>query len=183
VFTVSDSVRVSVGAAMQAYAGNDTIAVKGIPHQLYGSGGTNYTWTSPTALIQTPFIKNAKAILNNDAVFYLKVSDGIGCEGFDTVFVKVYEGPKYYIPNAFTPNGDGVNDIFRAIPVGIANTTYFRIFNRFGELVFETNQWLKGWDGKYKGKDQANGTYVWIVTGTDRNFNKVSEQGTVNLIR
>jgi gliding motility-associated-like protein len=183
VFTVSDSVKVSVGAAVQAYAGNDTIAVKGVPHQLYGLGSTNYTWTSPTALIQNPFVKNAKAILNSDAVFYLKVSDGLGCAGYDTVFVKVYEGPKYYIPNAFTPNGDGINDIFRAIPVGIANTTSFRIFNRFGELVFETNKWLKGWEGTYKGKKQPSGTYVWIVTGTDRNFNKVTEQGTVNLIR
>jgi gliding motility-associated-like protein len=183
VFNISDSVKVAVQPVVQAYAGNDTIAVKGIPHQLYGSGGTIYTWTSSTALIETASAKNAKAILNNDAVFYLKVSDGVGCVGYDTVFVKVYEGPKYYIPNSFTPNGDGINDIFRAIPVGISYTTYFRVYNRLGELVFETNKWLKGWDGTYKGKDQPNGTYVWIVYGTDRNLNKVIEKGTVNLIR
>ena len=65
----------------------------------------------------------------------------------------------------------------------MANTVYFRVYNRYGELIFETNKWLKGWDGTYKGKDQPNGVYIWMISGTDRNFNKVNEQGTVNLIR
>ena len=182
-FTSTDIVRVTIQAPIKAFAGNDTIAVKGVPHQLYGSGGLNYVWSSPSASVLSPFVKNTKAIINNDAVFYLKVTDGVGCAGFDTVFVKVYEGPKYYIPNAFTPNGDGNNDVFRAIPVGMANTVYFRVYNRYGELIFETNKWLKGWDGTYKGKDQPNGVYIWMISGTDRNFNKVNEQGTVNLIR
>ena len=182
-FTSTDSVRVTIQAPIAANAGSDTIAVKGSQHQLYGSGGTNYTWSSPTANVLNPFIKNPKAIINNDAVFYLKVTDGVGCAGYDTVYVKVYDGPKYYIPNAFTPNGDGVNDIFRPIPVGISNTVYFRVFNRYGELVFETNSYLKGWDGSYKGKQQPNDVYIWMISGTDRNFNKVNEKGTVNLIR
>ena len=182
-FTATDVMKVIIQPQIYAFAGNDTIAVKGIPHQLYGSGGGNYLWTSPTANVLSPLIKNPKAIINNDAVFYLKVTDGVGCAGFDTVFVKVYDGPKYYIPNAFTPNGDGVNDIFRPIPVGISNTVFFRVFNRYGELVFETNQYLKGWDGSYKGKPQPNDVYIWMISGTDRNFNKVNEKGTVNLIR
>jgi gliding motility-associated-like protein len=182
-FTSTDIVKVTIQAPIFASAGRDTIAVKGVQHQLYGSGGLNYTWSSPTATVLSPFVKNPKAIFNNDAMVYLKVTDGVGCAGFDTIFVKVYEGPKYYIPNAFTPNGDGINDIFRATPVGMANTVYFRVFNRYGELVFETNQWLKGWDGTYKGKDQPNDVYIWMISGTDRNFNKVNEKGTVNLIR
>jgi gliding motility-associated-like protein len=182
-FTISDSVKVTVQPIVQAFAGNDTIAVKGVPHRLNASGGTNYLWSSPTAILNNPFSQNTTAILNNDANFYVEVRDAVGCIGYDSVFVKVYNGPTYYVPNTFTPNGDGINDIFRAIPVGMANTTYFRVFNRLGELVFETNKWLKGWDGTFKGKPQPNGTYVWIVAGTDRDYKKVEMKGTVNLVR
>ena len=78
----------------------------------------------------------------------------------------MYNGPTYYVPNAFSPNGDGLNDIFRPIPVGISNTQYFRIFNRYGETVFQTNQWLKGWDGTYNGADQPMGVYIYKIEGT-----------------
>ncbi len=183
-FVVSDSMKLVVQPIIKAFAGNDTIAVKGVSHQLTGTGGLNYTWSTPSgATITNPFAQKAFAILNNDANFYLKVTDAVGCTGYDSIFVKVYDGPTYYVPNAFTPNGDGMNDIFRAIPVGMSNTTYFRVFNRYGNLMFETTQWLKGWDGTFSGKPQPTGTYVWMVSGTDKNYKKVEMKGTVNLIR
>ncbi len=182
-FVSTGTVNAIVQPIVFANAGNDTIAVKGSPHQLQGSGASFYQWSSPTANISNPFTKNPFVVLNNDAVFYLKATDAIGCIGLDTVFVKVLNGPAYYVPNAFTPNGDGQNDIFRAIPVGFANTTYFRVFNRSGLLLFETNQYLKGWDGKFNGKPQPAGVYVWTVAGTDKDFKRVEVKGTVNLLR
>ncbi|MEI2750555.1 MAG: gliding motility-associated C-terminal domain-containing protein [Ferruginibacter sp.] len=106
----------------------------------------------------------------------------IGCSDKDTVFVKVYDGPTYYVPSAFTPNGDGLNDVFRAVPVGISYTEWFRVFNRLGEMVFSTNRWLKGWDGTYLNKRQPNGTYVWVIKGLDRRGKVVEMKGTVILI-
>jgi large repetitive protein len=183
-FSESSTVKIAVQPIVKAFAGNDTIAVKGAPHKLHGEGGLNYTWSSPTGLsITNASSQNAFVTLNNDANFKLKVTDGVGCVGFDEIFIKVYEGPKYYIPNSFTPNGDGLNDIFRVIPAGIANTVYFRVFNRWGEILFETNQWLKGWDGSFKGKPQPNGTYVWMIKGTDKDNKKIELSGTVLLIR
>jgi large repetitive protein len=182
-FSESASIKVLV-QKIKAFAGNDTIAVKGVPHQLQGSGAVNYSWFSPTGVsITNSFSKNAFVTLNDDANIYLTATDAIGCEGRDSIFIKVYDGPNYYVPNAFSPNADGLNDIFRAIPVGMSNTVYFRVFNRLGQLVFETNQWLKGWDGTFLGKPQPNGVYVWTVAGTDRNYKKVEAKGTVNLIR
>jgi large repetitive protein len=182
-FKGSSTVKLVVQKVDKAFAGNDTVAVKGAPHLLMGSGGLNYSWSSPAGInISNPFSQKTLVTLNDDAQFYLKVTDAIGCEGRDTVFIKVYSGPTYYVPNSFTPNGDGVNDIFRAIPVGMANT-YFRIFNRSGQLMFETSQYLKGWDGTFNEKPQPVGTYVWIVAGTDRDYKKVEMKGTVNLIR
>ena len=96
--------------------------------------------------------------------------------------MRVYDGPTYYVPTSFTPNGDGLNDFFRAIPVGITTTEYFRVFNRYGQVVFETNKWLQGWDGSFQGRKQASGTYIWIVKGIDKYNKKVEQKGTVVLI-
>lgn len=181
-FSISDNVLVTVRSPVPAYAGKDTIAVLGQPHQLTATGGISYIW-SPSSLLSSPFSPTPLAILTNNTKFTVIVTDIAGCLGYDTVFVKAYAGPTYYTPNAFSPNGDGLNDIFRAIPVGIAKTDYFRVFNRYGELVFETNQWLKGWDGNYKGKKQPMGVYVWIIKGTDKLGSTVEMKGTVMLVQ
>jgi gliding motility-associated-like protein len=186
-FTDSTSMKLVIQPIVKAFAGNDTIAATGLPHQLHGEGGLNYTWTAITSLSASSITnankQNAFITLTQDANILLKVTDAIGCAGYDEIFVKVLNGPTYHIPNAFTPNGDGLNDIFRAIPAGMSNTTFFRVINRWGEVVFETNQWLKGWDGTFRGKPAPNGVYVWMVKGTDKNYKKVEMQGTVNLIR
>lgn len=181
-FTVTDDMYVYVQPPVPAFAGNDTIAVLGVPHQMMASGGTEYLWT-PASPLNLSTAQNPLATLFNDQQFVVKVTDIGGCIGFDTVFVRVYTGPTYHIPNSFTPNNDGLNDVFRAIPSGISYTEWFRVFNRFGELVFSTNQWLKGWDGMYKGKPAQSGTYVWMIKGLDRNGKVVEMRGTVQLIR
>ncbi len=137
---------------------------------------------SPAFPLNFSTAQNPLATLSSDQQFVLRVTDIAGCIGFDTVFVQVYAGPNYYVPNAFSPNGDGLNDIFRAIPVGMTKTDWFRVFNRYGQLLFETNQWLKGWDGKFQGKAQPMGTYVWIVKGLDKNGKVIEMKGTVMLV-
>lgn len=130
-FKVYDEVIVTMNPPVAAFAGNDTIASIGIPHQLFGSGGVQYLW-SPANVLDNPLAQNPMAILNNDTKFNLVVKDTLGCVGTSSVLVKVYKGVTYYIPNAFTPNNDGLNDVFRAIAPGIQQTNYFRIFNRWG---------------------------------------------------
>ena len=152
------------------------------PHQLLASGGVSYIW-SPTQPLNNPFIQNPVAILSNDTYFTVTVTDAVGCSASDGVFIKVYDGPEYYLPNAFTPNGDGLNDVFRPIPAGMKSTEFFRVFNRNGQLVFQTNRWLEGWDGKFKGKNADQGTYVWSIKGYDVNGRLVEMKGTVILLR
>ena len=181
-FKVFDKVLVTMNYPVAAFAGRDTIAAMDLPHQLFGSGGISYLW-SPPFVLDNPSKKNPIATLHNDTRFVLTVTDNGGCIGTDTVFVKVYKGPAYYLPNAFTPNGDGKNDIFKAIPPGISSTEYFRIFNRWGQMIFETHDYLKGWDGTYIGKPQPAGAYVWIIKGVDKFGKPVEIRGTVMLIR
>ncbi len=164
-------------------AGRDTIAVKGELFTLMGSGGVSFEWSPTAPITGLATIPSPTVILNSDQLFFLQTKDVGGCAGYDTVFVKIYDGPTYYIPNSFSPNGDGLNEIFRVIPVGIAATDYFRVYNRLGQLIFETNQWLKGWDGRFQGRAQASGTYVWTVKGTDKNGKVIEKTGTVILIK
>ena len=106
-FSVSDSVMVFMQPQLVVFAGNDTNAIANRPHQLMASGGNNYVW-SPAGPLNNPFIANPLATLSNDTYFHVLVTDAIGCTDDDDVFIKVYEGPTYYLPNAFTPNGDGL---------------------------------------------------------------------------
>jgi len=181
-FSVTDSMWVNMMPPLVVFAGNDTNAIIGRPHQLLASGGANYVW-SPSTTLSNPFIADPLATLFTDTYFKVVVTDVIGCTDDDDVFIKVYEGPMYYLPNAFSPNGDGLNDVFRPVPVGIRSTEYFRVFNRFGEQMFETRQWMAGWDGTLKGKKASGGTYVWMIKGVDRNGKVVEMQGTVILVR
>ena len=182
-FTIRDTIVVTVRPAVAAFAGNDTIIVVGIPHQLQATGGVSYTW-SPGSVLNNPFIANPLATLYSDSTrFTLIVKDPAGCEGYDTVWIRAFNNITYYVPNAFSPNGDAKNDVFRPIPVGIASTELFRIFNRYGELVFETNQWMKGWNGLFRGKPQPIGNYIWILKGKDRNGKVIEMRGNVLLVR
>ncbi|MEP6676977.1 MAG: gliding motility-associated C-terminal domain-containing protein [Ferruginibacter sp.] len=181
-FKVYDDVLITMQPPVPAYAGNDTNAVYGIPHQLFSSGGVSYLW-SPAGPLDNPFIQYPKATLTGDTRFTVQVTDVAGCIGTDDVLIKVYKGPTYYVVNAFTPNGDGLNDIFRPIPVGIVSTEFFRVFNRYGQMVFETTKWLDGWNGFFQNKKQPQGTYTWMIKGTDRNGKVVEMKGTVLLLQ
>ena len=183
-FSVTDSVIVFMQPKLVAFAGNDTNAIINREHQLFATGrnAVGFVW-SPARPLNNPFIANPLAVLNRDTYFYVRVTDAIGCTDNDSIFIKVYEGPTYYLPNAFTPDGNSINDIFFPTPVGIRSTDYFRVFDRYGTLMYETRQWMQGWDGTIKGKKAAPGAYVWMIKGIDKNGSGIEMKGTVILLR
>lgn len=164
------------------FAGNDTILSRGQPFTLRGSGGDSYTW-QPSLGLSSMNIANPMVMGNEDMTYVLRVDNVQGCFGYDTINIKYYEGPEIYIPNAFTPNGDGQNDRFRFIPVGITDYHFFRIFNRWGELVYSSTDFRSGWDGNVNGRPSKPDTYLWIVEGIDLNGKKILRKGTVTLLR
>ncbi len=165
-----------------AFAGNDTIAAAGQPVMLHASGGLSYTW-SPANLLNDASSATPIAILNSTQTFTLKAFTPEGCESYDDVVVKIYKGPEIYLPNAFTPNGDGRNDIFRGIPVGLQEFDYLKVFNRWGQLVFYTNDYRNGWDGMFHSQKQPGGVYVVMARGKDYLGNIIEKKATVMLIR
>jgi gliding motility-associated-like protein len=181
-----DTVLVTVLPKVNAFAGRDTAVVEGQPLQFNATGGVSYQWSPGTNLSNTS-IFNPIGIYDGgfDSIRYkVVVKDANGCADSATVKVRIFKtNPSIFVPSAFTPNGDGKNDFFRPIAVGITKIDYFSVYNRWGELVFTTTQNEKGWDGRIAGKEQGSGTFVWMVKGTDFTGKVVTAKGTVTLLR
>ncbi len=171
-------------AKIKADAGpRDTSVVLGQPLQLGASGSTNYAWT-PTTWLNNPSISNPISLPQNNIEYVVRVSNAAGCFDTDTILVKVFKvKPDLYVPNAFTPNGDGNNDIFRPIAIGMKSIDNFQVYNRWGQMLYSGTGNGAGWDGTFGGKGQEAATYVWYAEGVDYLNNKIKRKGTVVLIR
>jgi gliding motility-associated-like protein len=144
-----------------------------------------FSWT-PSLYLSNPNIANpvlTAGPVGTDMVYRVTALSAAGCRGEGFVHIRVYKGPELYTPSAFTPNGDGLNETFYPFPVGIKSINYFRVYNRWGQMVFSSNQLLKGWDGKMGGVDQPSGVYVWMAEGVDKNNNLITKKGTITVIR
>ncbi|WP_462264793.1 gliding motility-associated C-terminal domain-containing protein [Mucilaginibacter sp.] len=101
--------------------------------------------------------------------FYIKATNGYGCELIEPVTVIIYPPPLPQVigPNTFTPNGDGINDLFKPAVEGIASINKLTIYNRWGQQVYESKASAPQWNGQYNGQLQATGTYYWVIEATD----------------
>jgi len=171
---------------VKVFAGNDTIvaarqSVKLNAADVNNSGLVAFNW-SPSIGLNDANSKNPVAILEKDMTYLVTAKTREGCVGTDGISIKVYNGPEIYVPNAFTPNGDGRNDALKAVPVGLKNFTRFTIFNRWGQVVFTTADALNGWNGKLNGIDQT-GVFVWLAEGNDYKNNIILRKGTTVVVR
>ena len=173
-------------------AGNDTSVVVGEPLQLNATsndtttpGGDSFVW-DPIIGLNNPNIYNPIGLYSaeTDSVRYVVTATSqYGCIGKGQVLVKVYKtAPDIFVPNAFTPSGNS-NNIFRPITVGIDRLAFFRIYNRWGQLVFSTTRQGDGWDGRVDGHLEDSGTYVWVVEGITYLGRTIAHKGTMILIR
>lgn len=181
-----DTVLVTVLPRIRPFAGNDTVVVVGQPLQLNAEGGVSYIWT-PSTDLNNATIKNPVGIYNGtyDSIRYtVQVYNEANCYDTASVLVKIFKtNPYVFVPTAFTPNGDGLNDIIQPIAVGVKQINYFSIYNRWGQLVFTTTVNGKGWDGKIAGVLQGSNGYVWHVEAIDYTGKKIFLKGTTTLIR
>lgn len=167
----------------------DTIGYPGDKFQLLAVAAVPtaniYTW-SPATRLTNGNIANPIVTVGNigeDILYQVTVSTSAGCKGEGYVRLRVYKGPDIYVPTGFTPNGDGKNDKFYPFPVGIKTINYFRVFNRWGQLVFSTAKLYDGWDGTGNGTAQATGTYIWMAEGVTNDNKLITKKGTITLIR
>ena len=153
--------------------------------------GTNidfYSWT-PTASLSCNTCAMPTASPTENTVYYITVSNVFGCKANDSVNIKIRcENNQVFLPNTFTPNGDGVNDVFAVRGVGISNILSFRIYNKWGTLVFErtnfsANDYSNGWDGTFNSTPLGNDIYIYTVDATCITGDLIQVKGDIALIK
>jgi gliding motility-associated-like protein len=182
-----DEVVITVTRQAIVDAGRDTILPLGQPLHLYANdvnqvGFISWEWL-PYDGLSNPLIVAPIAMPDRDITYTVTARTALGCVATDKIKIQVYKGPDIYVPNAFTPNRDSKNDILKAIPVGIRTFNYFRIYDRWGTLIFSTTNPDMGWDGRSKGTEQSSATYVWMAEGIDYTGKVVRRKGSVIIIR
>jgi gliding motility-associated-like protein len=164
----------------------DTNAVTGQPVQLNITGANTYTW-QPVTNLSNATSSNPVFTAGVTGIYPLTIAGTTtqGCKGNATLTIKVFTADKYlFIPNAFTPNADGVNDKFHITCSGLQALTSFTVYNRYGQIVYQQNNCnASGWDGIFNGAAQPLGTYVYNWQGIAYNGKPVSGKGTVILVR
>ncbi|HSK14058.1 MAG TPA: PKD domain-containing protein [Phnomibacter sp.] len=145
-----------------------------------------YTW-SPATFLSCTGCAQPTARPMYPVTYVLKVMDDKGCEASDTVRIALQCGESFYIPNAFTPNGDGLNDRFYVLGGG-ATIKHIRIFDRWGKLVYQknniqVNDGSQGWDGTVAGQPQPAGSYVYLAVLECFDGSTYEYKGSVTLIR
>lgn len=175
------SVQVNVVKIPVVNAGPDQILISNSTAQLNGTingNYSNYFWTSVVPL-SNPNILNPTVQILNDTKFYLTANAVRNCgSATDSVLVSVFS--KIFIPNVFTPNGDGVNDIWNIPALKAFPNHTLKLYNRYGQIIFESKNGIASWDGNYKGELQPTGTYAYFV---DLNNGTPFFKGTILLIR
>ncbi len=165
-------------------AGTNKTIIEGATAQLTASGGITYLW-SPSATLSDSAIVNPIASPSKTTNYTVTVSDAHSCTAQDSVLIKVIncDSLSIFIPNAFSPNGDGQNDLFYIRGANCVIQMRLSIYNRWGELMFETTDQAVGWDGNYKGKPMNTGVFAYYLTATLSNEQKVSRRGNITLLR
>lgn len=181
---VTDTVQVKVIPSVKAFAGNDTAIVYNQPLQLHASGGNSYQWMPAAGLsndtIADPFV----TIPANAATLTYKVRVFVSADCFadDEVTIRIFRQPGIYVPSAFTPNNDGLNDVLTPVLPGAKKLDFFKIYNRFGQQVFGTNTIGAGWNGMVNGVLQSNNTFVYMIRVTYPDNTVQTRKGTIVLI-
>ena len=186
---VDDSIFVNVSfidSSLVVASASQYIAAVGSNVTLFGapSGMDSYSW-SPTTGVSNPTMQQTNATVNATTIFTLTVSEG-GCIRSDTTEIKVYEiiceDPYVFIPNAFSPNGDNENDVLYVRGIWIEKMV-FRIFDRWGEMVFESSDPSIGWDGTFKGRKLDPDVYDFYLDVTCIGGLKSIIKGNVTLMK
>lgn len=186
---VSDTFTVTIVPPIRVNAGSDTLVVVDQPLHFQATSSDlyndEYQW-SPSMDLSNPNIADPIGLYESDLnsiTYQVKATDTFGCNATATVKVTIaHTLPDIFMPNAFTP-GMTSNSLFRPICIGISSLEYFRVYNRWGQLLYSTSQMGQGWDGRLQGKLQESNAYLWICKGTDYTGRVISKKGTMMLIR
>ncbi|MFA6946732.1 MAG: gliding motility-associated C-terminal domain-containing protein, partial [Pedobacter sp.] len=162
-------------------AGRDTLILEGGETKLNAKAtGSNliYKWT-PLQGLSRDDIADPVASPVDDVTYTLTVTSDQGCVSMDNVFIKVLKQPE--VPNAFTPNNDGMNDLWNIKYLESYVNATVQVFNRYGEIVYKSKGYTTPWNGQFNGTELPTGTYYYIIDPRTRGRKPVS--GAVTILR
>jgi gliding motility-associated-like protein len=188
----TDTMLVRVIPQIISNAGRDTTLVYGQSFTMNATtNATLFSWV-PAFGLSDPTVKNPLMTINRGTIpgdppnilYTFTTTTPEGCSAEDELMITVFStGPSIFVPNAFTPNGDRLNDLMRPILAGMRQFDFFRVYNRYGQIIFESKNQENGWDGTINGKPQGSSTFVYQAQAVDFNGNIVRQNGTFILIR
>ena len=182
----TQTVRVNISALPHVIAGPTVITSPDAEVNLKASSDelVSYRWIAPDS-IGCATCRETAIYPTTTQTAYIEVKNEFGCSAIDSTRIQVVncDAEAIFVPNTFTPNGDGQNDMLYARSKTINQISAFRIVNRWGAVVFETNQLHRGWDGSINGNPADEGVYVFMIQGKCENGYDVTKSGSVTLIR
>ena len=178
---------VNAGQDLEVDLGDDI----GLLVQIQSSLAIDSIFWTPDSLLSCANCTNPTASVLNSQLFTVGVIDANGCTAFDEVYVEVDKDRNVYFPNVFSPNGDGINDYFSPFTgPGVEQINYFKIFDKWGEIVHLQEEFLPGgsefafgWDGKLRGKRAAVGVYLYLAEVTFIDGTTLLYRGDVTIVQ
>jgi gliding motility-associated-like protein len=177
------TVKVTIDAQAKGIIYPDKDAAFNFPEPLQARTiGNSAAWSPPTSLSNRfSYTPTFTGILPQLYTVVLKTATG--CITVDTQFVKTHKAIEVYVPTSFTPDGNGLNERLRPVLIGFSKVNYFRIFNRWGKLLFTMNSDQPGWDGNVGGRPAEMQALVWMIEAVDVDGKVHNKQGTTVLYR
>jgi gliding motility-associated-like protein len=180
-------VNVDVKPNPSVVAGEDKILINGSEVQIDANSPdmVSYLWSPPYKLscidCQSPM-----ASPERDTSYTITAINQYGCRATDNLRIQVIEdcsGSTIYVPNTFSPNGDGQNDVLRVLGPGVASVKLFRVFNRWGQMIFSSSDTNVGWDGTFNGTELNPGVYMYYMDVECINGQRSIKKGDVTLLK
>lgn len=182
--TDTDIVRIHIGSDAVLDAGDDMTLYPGESGQITATGNCSFFTWYPALYLSNINISNPIATPPVTTQYYVTGKTENGCTAIDSITIRISPESIVDLPNAFSPGpGTSINDELKIIVRGMATLEYFKIFNRWGEEIFSTNDMNKGWNGQYKGKPQPMGVYVYMLEAKTSTGKRIYKQGNITLIR
>lgn len=176
-----DSILINVNPLPLTTISDDTTILLGNSANLSATGGITYSWT-PSIGLSCSSCPNPIASPKSTTTYYVKIAGVNGCSVSKKVTITINDNFEIFVPDVFSPNGDGQNDILYVRGTGIKELN-FAVYDRLGEIIFESNDLTIGWDGTYKGSSLNSAVFVYYLSVTLINDKKIKTKGDVTLIR
>jgi gliding motility-associated-like protein len=190
-FISKDSILIKLKQPVWVDAGQDIVLPFQTTYTLmpnYSNNVINYLW-SPLHNLSCSYCPNPSIEINKSSTYHIKVTSDSGCVAEDDISIFIEcESVNILMPNAFTPNNDGLNDIYKPYNRGIHHYLEFSIYNKMGQKIygkknFTINESNVGWDGTFNGKAQNTGTYVYIIQAVCDSGKPIISKGSFLLLR